>query len=210
MKHELLPVKAAPGLTIHSVHKTGAIIQTDADDIFPYCSNIFVQSHGAVWASYDWFCHFVNENSADTNLCGYLCFPSNQPAITRVPVDFFPPLSQKLRDDIWEMKVLIQALMVSVTAWVLPTNIYKVPLLLLGMKPQLFFYLLWLTQIWWNLCCWSHTHCKSHLQSHWVMAIFLLPWCFSHSQWLYSIIPAAPGSYLSTHPGVSCWVCSLL
>lgn len=37
------------------------------------------------------------------------------------------------------MKVLIQALMVSVIAWVLPTNIYKVPLLLLGMKPQLFF-----------------------------------------------------------------------
>lgn len=90
MKHELLPVKVAPGLTIHSVHKTGAIIQTDADDIFPYCSNIFVQSRGAVWDSYDWFCHFVNENSAGTNLCGYLCFPSNQPAITRVPVDFFP------------------------------------------------------------------------------------------------------------------------
>lgn len=139
MKHELLPVKVAPGLTIHSVHKTGAIIQTDADDIFPYCPNIFVQSCGAVWDSYDRFCHFVNENSADTNLCGYLCFPSTQPAITRAPVDFFPPLSQKLRDDIWEMKVLIQALMVSVIAWVLPTNIYKVPLLLLGMKPQLFF-----------------------------------------------------------------------
>lgn len=94
------------------------------------------------------------------------------------PCRFFPTAIPKLRDNIWEMKVLIQALMVSVIAWVLPTNIYKVPLLLLGMKPQLFFYLLWLTKIWWNLCCWSHTHCKSHLQSHWVMAIFCCPGAF--------------------------------
>lgn len=98
------------------------------------------------------------------------------------------------------MKVLIQALMVSVIAWVLPTNIYKVPLLLLGMKPQLFFYLLWLTQIWWNLCCWSHTHTvnlTSNLIELWLffaaLVLFTLPMTvfnYSSSSWLISIDPS--------------------
>lgn len=99
------------------------------------------------------------------------------------------------------MKVLIQALMVSVIAWVLPTNIYKVPLLLLGMKPQLFFfYLLWVTQIWWNLCCWSHTHTvnlTSNLIELWLffaaLVLFTLPMTvfnYSSSSRLISIDPS--------------------
>lgn len=99
------------------------------------------------------------------------------------------------------MKVLIQALMVSVIAWVLPTNIYKVPLLLLGMKPQLFFfYLLWVTQIWWNLCCWSHTHTvnlTSNLTELWLffaaLVLFTLPMTvfnYSSSSRLISIDPS--------------------
>lgn len=92
--------------------------------------------------------------------------------------------------------------MVSVIAWVLPTNIYKVPLLLLGMKPQLFFYLLWLTQIWWNLCCWSHTHTHtvnltSNLIELWLffaaLVLFTLPMTvfnYSSSSRLISIDPS--------------------
>lgn len=49
MKHELLPVSVAPGLTIHTVrNKKQAIIHTDPEDIFPYCLNIFLHTQGDV------------------------------------------------------------------------------------------------------------------------------------------------------------------
>lgn len=116
------------------------------------------------------------------------------------PCRFFPTAIPKLRDDIWEMKVLIQALMVSVIAWVLPTNIYKVPLLLLGMKPQLFFFTCsgWLR--YGGIFVVDHTHIvnlTSNLIELWLffaaLVLFTLPMTvlnYSSSSRLISIDPS--------------------
>lgn len=101
------------------------------------------------------------------------------------------------------MKVLIQALMVSVIAWVLPTNIYKVPLLLLGMKPQLFFFFTcsgWLRYGGIFVVDHTHTHTvnlTSNLIELWLffaaLVLFTLPMTvfnYSSSSRLISIDPS--------------------
>lgn len=147
MKHELLPVKVAPGFTIHSVHKNTGHNSNWCTWHFPISpEHICTVTWSPVWDSYDWFCHFCK-----WKFCTHKCMrvPVLSLCTACPPQQVSSPLSQKPKDDVWEMKVLIPG---ADGEWHSLSDAKKY-LQDEDEAAAFFFLLLWLVSIW---CCWSH------------------------------------------------------
>ena len=141
-----------------------------------------------------------------------MCIPVFAPALTESAKTYTSPvyfLSVIPKAQRWHEAERIDRTAVG-QAQVVPTDIYKVPLLPLGMEPQSWAPLGDSDMEESPICVCvlithTHTQCKSHLQSYWVMAIFCCPGAFhtpDHRTQSFQQL-SAPCSYLSTHPGAS-------